>query len=237
MQVQAKIGQLAGPWSPSGTGRTAATGQSNKPPSFSGTPGRAHGDNRSAPSTARSFPEHVGAGHNIGTPVTATDDDGDTLVYSLEGTDASSFTIVGTSGQIRTTSVGYDYETKNIYRVIVKADDEKGGTAAIAVTIHVTDASENGGGTGGGGGGGGGGSPSAEDSDEELPIMIGEPPAFASPSVTRRFPEKPRRDAISAPRLQPRTPMAMHWSTAWGGQTRWRSTSNPGPDSSRPRLA
>ena len=89
VQVQAKIGQLAGPWSPSGTGRTAATGQSNKPPSFSGT------------STARSFPEHVGAGHNIRPPVTATDDDGDTLTYTLLGTDASSFTIVGTSGQIQ----------------------------------------------------------------------------------------------------------------------------------------
>ena len=188
VQVQAKIGQLEGPWSPSGIGRTAVTDQTNTPPSFSGT------------STTRSFQENVGAGHNIGTPVTATDDDGDTLVYSLEGTDASSFTIVGTSGQIQTTSVSYDYETKNIYRVIVKADDEKDGTAAIAVTIHVTDASENGGGTGGGGGGGGGGSRSAEDGDEESPIMIGEPPVFASPSVTRRFPENtpPGRD-IGAP--------------------------------------
>ena len=53
VQVQAKIGQLEGPWSPSGIGRTAVTDQTNTPPSFSGT------------STTRSFQENVGAGHNI----------------------------------------------------------------------------------------------------------------------------------------------------------------------------
>ena len=44
--------------------------------------------------------------------VTATDaDPGDTLTYTLEGTDVASFDIVSTSGQIRTkTGVTYDHE-------------------------------------------------------------------------------------------------------------------------------
>ena len=76
--------------------------------------------------------------------MTATDaDPGDTLTYTLEGTDVSSFDIVSTSGQIQTTSgVTYDYEaTKNSYSVTVKASDGT-ASATIAVTINVTDVDE-----------------------------------------------------------------------------------------------
>ena len=99
-------------------------------------------------STTRSFTETVGgamvqSAGNIGTAVTAMDDDNDTLSYSLEGTDKDSFTIDSGTGQIKT-KVGskYDRETKASYSVTVKADDRNGGTDTIAVTINVTNVSE-----------------------------------------------------------------------------------------------
>ena len=52
------------------------------------------------PSETRSVAENSPAGTDVGDPVTATDtDSGDTLTYTLEGTDAASFAIVSTSGQ------------------------------------------------------------------------------------------------------------------------------------------
>ena len=70
------------------------------------------------------------------------DDDNDTLTYTLEGTDKDEFTI-DSNGQIKT-KVGqsYDRETKASYSVTVKADDQNGGTDTIAVTINVTDVTE-----------------------------------------------------------------------------------------------
>ena len=72
--------------------------------------------------------------------MSATDQDNDTLIYSLGGTDAVKFMIVSTSGQIQT-KVGesYDRETKESYSVMVMADDQNGGTDMITVTITVTD--------------------------------------------------------------------------------------------------
>ena len=51
--------------------------------------------------TTRSVPENSAVGTNVGSAVTATDADSDTLEYTLEGTDAASFAIVSTSGQIQ----------------------------------------------------------------------------------------------------------------------------------------
>ena len=90
----------------------------------------------------RSVAENSAVGTNVGAPVTATDTDiGDTLTYTLEGTDASSFSIVSTSGQIRTRSgVTYDYESaQSSYTVTVKVDDGNGGTDMVTVTIALTD--------------------------------------------------------------------------------------------------
>ena len=99
-------------------------------------------------STIRSFAETVGGATvqnagNVGTPVSATDDDNDMLTYSLEGTDRNRFTIDSGSGQIRT-RVGqrYDREAKSSYSVRVKADDQNGGTDTIAVRINVTNRTE-----------------------------------------------------------------------------------------------
>ena len=93
-------------------------------------------------STTRSIAENTAAGRNIGTPVTATDPDySDTLIYTLGGTDAASFSIVSTSGQLRT-SAALDYETKSSYTVVVTTSDGNGGSANITVTINVTDIDE-----------------------------------------------------------------------------------------------
>ncbi len=54
-------------------------------------------------STTRSVAENTASGQNIGAPVMATDTDtGDTLTYTLGGTDAADFGIVSSSGQLQT---------------------------------------------------------------------------------------------------------------------------------------
>ena len=95
-------------------------------------------------STTREVAENSGGGTNVGSAVTATDPDaGDTLTYSLSGTDATSFEIGNSTGQL-TTKAGatYDYEAKSVYSVTVAASDGNGGTASIAVTINLTDVAE-----------------------------------------------------------------------------------------------
>ena len=103
---------------------------------------------------SRSVDEHTGAGVNIGDPVEADDDDGDPRTYSLGGTDAASFTINTSTGQLRTQDgVTYDYETpKKSYRVTVSVRDSKNddGEAdmatddTITVTINVVNVEEAG---------------------------------------------------------------------------------------------
>ena len=74
-------------------------------------------------------------------PVAATDSNGDTLTYTLEGTDAASFGIDSGTGQL-STSAALDYETKDTYSVVVKATDPAGLSGTIDVTINVTDVVE-----------------------------------------------------------------------------------------------
>ena len=94
-------------------------------------------------SADREVAENTAAGTDIGAPVRATDPENDTLEYSLEGTDAASFDIDPDTGQLQTkTGVNYDHEAKSSYSVTVKADDDNGGTATIAVTVNVTDVAE-----------------------------------------------------------------------------------------------
>ena len=96
-------------------------------------------------STTRNASKNTGANTNIGTSVIATDEDGDTLTYTLSGTDAASFDIVSTSGQMKT-KAALNFETKASYEVTVTVSDGKGGTDSIAVTINVNDINENTGG-------------------------------------------------------------------------------------------
>ncbi len=79
----------------------------------------------------------------MGAPVTATDQDSDTLTYTLTGEDADSFELNAATGQLTTVAgVSYDYESKASYAVTVKASDGNGGTASIAVTVNLTDVEE-----------------------------------------------------------------------------------------------
>ena len=89
--------------------------------------------------TTRTIAENSHAGLNIGTAVAATDADDDTLTYSLDGTDASSFDIDNSTGQLQT-NAALDFETQSSYSVIVSVSDGNGGSASIDVTITVTDA-------------------------------------------------------------------------------------------------
>ncbi len=89
-------------------------------------------------STARWIVENTASGTNIGRVVSAGDEDGDTPSYTLGGTDASSFSIVSTSGQLQT-SAALDYDTKSSYSVTVTASDGNGGSNSITVTINVTE--------------------------------------------------------------------------------------------------
>ena len=100
-----------------------------------------------APTTAtREVAENSPAGTNVGAVIPeATDaDSGDTLTYSMAGTDAASFAFNASTRQITTiTGVDYDYEaTQNSYTVTVTAADGNGGTGTVDVTIDVTDVNE-----------------------------------------------------------------------------------------------
>ena len=94
---------------------------------------------REGTSTSRSVVENGQVGTNVGSPVTATDaDQGDTLTYTLGGSDAGSFTIVAGTGQIQTAAV-LDEETRSSHTVTVTANDETTDSVPITVNIAVTD--------------------------------------------------------------------------------------------------
>ena len=103
----------------------------NEPPAFGQGP------------HTRNIAENTTPGQNIGSPVAATDDDnGDSLSYTLGGTDAASFAIDALTGQLKT-KAPLDHEApKNTYTVTVTAIDSAGVTASATVTITVTDVNE-----------------------------------------------------------------------------------------------
>ena len=127
--------------SKSANATTGQIGASNAEPSFSTTP------------ATRTLPENSGAGTDIGAAVTATESDsGDTLFYSLNGSDAGSFDIDSSNGQIKTrTGVTYDFEgSKKTYTVTVNVRDSKDSAGdantatddSITVTINLTNVNE-----------------------------------------------------------------------------------------------
>ena len=126
IQVQATSDEGTSQWSDSGNGRTVA----NQAPTFT-----------EGSSTTRRLAENTTGAHNIGNPITATDGDGGTLTYRLEGTDRASFTL--DVNQLRTVAgVTYDYEEKNSYVVIVRVEDGQGGSNTIEVAINLIDQQE-----------------------------------------------------------------------------------------------
>ena len=128
LQVRAVNEAGNGPWSATAAGIQVGAA-SNVPPEFT------EGD-----SATRSVSENATAGAAVGDPVAATDAGNATLTYTLEGDDAGYFVIDAGTGQL---TVGdgttLDYEARASYAVSVRATNPSGYSAAIAVTITVTD--------------------------------------------------------------------------------------------------
>ena len=118
-------------------GEAAGPPPPNRPPVF-----------EAGSSAARELDETVadrmdGGGHPIGAALTATDADTDLLEYRLGGLDADEFEINAHTGQLETKAdVRYDYEARPRYTVRVTADDSRGGTATLTVTIVIKDVDE-----------------------------------------------------------------------------------------------
>ena len=125
-----------GPWPEPGNAATQAAPPVNSLPEFDE-------DTVSTLSVAENAPPNT----NIGDPVAASDHESAALTYSLVGTDASSFDIASSSGQIKTKG-RLDHESpadsgsNNVYDVTVQVTDGKdaGGNANTSVddTIGVT---------------------------------------------------------------------------------------------------
>jgi hypothetical protein len=127
VQVRARSEEGTGDWSRWGSG-SPNPDVANRSPAFS------------AGSRSLSIAENTPTNTDVGAPIAATDRDGDTLTYALEGTDADSFDVLSTSdgGQIRT-SAALNHEEKARYSLTVRVRDGRGGTDAVNVTISVTD--------------------------------------------------------------------------------------------------
>ena len=88
----------------------------------------------STESGERTVEENTGAGVSVGDPVAAEDMDDDRLTYSLSGTDAAAFSIVTTTGQLRTKEP-LDFETKPSYSVTVEVHDGLDGLGQPSMSI------------------------------------------------------------------------------------------------------
>ena len=124
---------------PGGAGQTQDGGLVNAAPVFPdqdfGTAGE------QSDRTSRKVAENTKAGRYFGTPVGATDADGDLLIYTLGGADAASFDISRNSGQLKTRAA-LNYEARNTYAVVVTAADPWGAADSIAVTVKVIDVND-----------------------------------------------------------------------------------------------
>ena len=85
----------------------------------------------------RSLAENTATGTRIGSPVSASDPQGDALTYSLGGRDADLFDIVPTSGQL-VTKEPLDYETRSRYSVVVTVHDGKDFSGNADTVIDAT---------------------------------------------------------------------------------------------------
>ena len=113
---------------------------------------------------SREVAENTAAKEPIGAAIPAIDANEDLRLYTLSGTDAASFGIERTTGQIMT-KAALDYETKTTYTVVVSASDPSGAQDSILVTINVTD----------------------EDDDAAIELNVA--PAFADDSADRSVAE------------------------------------------------
>ena len=86
--------------------------------------------------------ENMSPGTLVGSPVTATDPNGNNLTYRVSGVDEASFA-VDDDGQLQTRA-SFNYEAKSSYSVTVTATDPEGLSGSIAVTVNVTNVDEGG---------------------------------------------------------------------------------------------
>ena len=93
-----------------------------------------------AATAERMVDENMDAGTAVGDPVTAMDEDGDDLMYTIS--ESMYFGIDAMSGQISTTAM-LDYEAMASHEVTVTATDGDGLYGMIAVTIMVGDVEES----------------------------------------------------------------------------------------------
>ena len=103
------------------------------------TANRVFGENQrpTFPSTEngqRSIPENSRSGVSVGDPVAAVDPEDDGLTYSLRGTDAAAFTIVSSSGQLRT-SEALNFEATETYRFSIDVHDGLDGAGNPSTTV------------------------------------------------------------------------------------------------------
>ncbi|MCW5672570.1 MAG: cadherin repeat domain-containing protein [Hydrogenophaga sp.] len=88
--------------------------------------------------TNRTVDENVASGTPVGAPIPANDEDKDAVTFAISGGDSGPFVIDATTGQIRTTGL-VNYEVKNLYNIIVRASDARGGVGEGPVRIEVND--------------------------------------------------------------------------------------------------
>ena len=121
--VRARNALGAGPGS-----NLVARAPANQPPAFSSN------------TVDRAVDENLLVGANVGDPVTADDPEGDTIVYSITGSNPGGFTVLDTAGQIQTGQI-LNHEALASYIVTLRAESD-GGNDTIEVMIAVNDVNE-----------------------------------------------------------------------------------------------
>ena len=93
----------------------------------------------------RTVSEDAEPGSKVGGPITAVDPDGDALTYVLSGDDAGLFSIKKATGQLKTAAfLDFEGDMGNQHTLTVTADDGRGGTDSILVTVRVGNVNEPG---------------------------------------------------------------------------------------------
>ncbi len=145
-QVHAVNAEGTGKWSASGFGSTLSAAPANSPPEFG-----------ELAAIKLRIAENVPAGTPVGSPVEATDLEGDRLTYSLGGVDSGMFAIDPSTGQISTDSgAEFDFEAPadsdgdNVYELVLRVmdgNDEDGNADEsiddeVLVLVSVSDVNE-----------------------------------------------------------------------------------------------
>ena len=78
---------------------------------------------------------HVNKGDGLGVSIQATDDDDDTLTYSISGTDAALFSFHSDYEDHLQSNAALDYDGKSSYSLTITVSDGNGGSDTITVTI------------------------------------------------------------------------------------------------------